>query len=143
MSFEISVWGPNYIFFLQSMAFSYPMKPNDTIKKKFFEFYNNIPVFIPNQKYFSFFCKLIEKHPVSPYLDNQLTLLKWTHKITNEINTLLLQEEVDFDTFMDSYYLHFKDDNLIKKETSKFNEKILYGSIVSVGIMAMIFFYNR
>jgi hypothetical protein len=143
MTFDINIWGPNYIFFLQSMAFSYPMKPNDTIKKKFFEFYNNIPLFIPNDKFFKFFTTMIDKHPVAPYLDSQLTLLKWTHKITNEINSILLEDEIDFDAFMDSYYLNFKDKNLIKKENSRFNEKILYGSIISVAVITILLLYNR
>ena len=81
------------------------------LRKKFFEFYNNIPLFIPNDKFFKFFTTMIDKHPVAPYLDSQLTLLKWTHKITNEINSILLENEIDFDAFMDSYYLNFKDKN--------------------------------
>jgi hypothetical protein len=143
MSFDINIWADNYIFFLQSVAFSYPSKPNETIKKKYYDLYKNFPLFIPNQKYFKQFINIIEKTPVAPYLDTQLTLLKWTHQIINDINLLLLKEEIDFDTFMNSYYDKYKDELLTKKETFRTNEKIIFASTITLGIILILFFYNK
>ena len=143
MSFDINIWAPNYIFFLQSTAFSYPMKPNPTIKKKFYEFYKNFPLLIPNSKYQKTFINIIEKTPIQPYLDSQLHLLKWTHKIVNEINLIILKDEIDFDTFMDTYYNTYKDENITKKENLKTNEKIIFASIAVLGIVSIIIFYNK
>jgi hypothetical protein len=119
------------------------MKPNDTIKKKFYEFYKNLPLFIPNSKYQKTFINITEKTPIQPYLDSQLHLLKWTHKIVNEINLLLLKEEIDFDTFMDSYYEFYKDEKITKKENFRTNEKIIFASIAVLGIVSIIIFYNK
>ena len=39
-SFDPEVWGPHYWFFLMTLAVSYPLKANETTKKKYYDFYN-------------------------------------------------------------------------------------------------------
>ena len=61
------VWGPHYWFVLMTIAVSYPVKPNE-ITKKYYEFIQNLLLFIPSEKIGSKFAKLLDKYPVTPYL---------------------------------------------------------------------------
>ena len=47
MSLDSAIWGPHYWFFLHTIALSYPIRPNTPTKKKYYEFIQNIPLFIP------------------------------------------------------------------------------------------------
>ena len=42
-----NIWGPKYWFVLHTIALSYPLKPNDVVKKKYYDFIQNLPLFIP------------------------------------------------------------------------------------------------
>ena len=48
MKYNSEVWGPHYWFFLHTIADSYPNVPNDVTKRKYYDFIQNIPMFIPN-----------------------------------------------------------------------------------------------
>ena len=41
------VWGPHYWFFLHTLAMTYPHHPNSVTKKKYYEFIQNLPLFLP------------------------------------------------------------------------------------------------
>ena len=45
-SLDANVWGPHYWFVLLTMATSYPKNPNDVTKKKYYEFIQNLPLFM-------------------------------------------------------------------------------------------------
>ena len=47
MTLDPKIWGPHYWFVLHTIALSYPIKPNETIRKKFYDFYQNLPLFLP------------------------------------------------------------------------------------------------
>ena len=57
MRFEPDVWGPHYWFFLHTIALTYPHRPNDITKKKFYEFIQNLPLFMPIEETASEFVK--------------------------------------------------------------------------------------
>jgi hypothetical protein len=84
-----NIWGPNYWFFLHSIADCYPEYPTDIIKKKYYEFIQNLPIFIPNTHVSNDFCSFLDKYPVSPYLDNRESFKKWVFFIHNKMNSKL------------------------------------------------------
>ena len=47
MGLNPNVWLPHLKFVLQTIAITYPRNPNDVSKKKYYEFIQNLPVFIP------------------------------------------------------------------------------------------------
>jgi len=49
----------------------------------------SIPQFIPVEKMSSDFSKLLEQYPVTPYLDNKESLVRWTWYIHNKVNDKL------------------------------------------------------
>jgi len=84
-----TIWGPHYWFFLHNVAFNYPNHPTTIQKKIHYRLIHNFYEFIPNKTIGSLFLKLIDKYPVTPYLDSQKDLIKWMHFIHNKVNLRL------------------------------------------------------
>jgi len=89
MEYEPSIWGPSYWFFLDNVAFTYPTYPNDVIKKKYYDLFQNLPFFIPHYKISNRFQELLDLYPIKSYLDNKKSLIKWVNFIHNKINVRL------------------------------------------------------
>ena len=77
MKLNPNVWLPHLKFTLQTMAITYPSKPNDVAKKKYYDFISNLPVFIPIEPFGKNFMDLLDKYPVTPYLDSRMSMMKW------------------------------------------------------------------
>ena len=89
MILKSKIWGPYYWFVLTTIAISYPIKPNNITKKKYYEFIQNLPLFLPNKNISDKFAEILDKYPVTPYLDSRETFTRWIHFIHNRINTIL------------------------------------------------------
>ena len=48
MELDPSVWGPHYWFVLNTIVLHYPKSPNKSIKKKYYNLIQNVPLFLPN-----------------------------------------------------------------------------------------------
>jgi hypothetical protein len=86
MNFDPDVWGPHYCFFLHTIAHSYPESPNAVTKRKYYDLIQNMPLFIPVSEIGNKFSNLLDKYPVSPYLDSRDAFIRWGHFIHNKIN---------------------------------------------------------
>jgi len=102
------IWGPHYWFFLQTVAMTYPHYPNTVTKKKYYEFIQNLPLFIPVEQISKDFEKLIELYPITPYLDNRDSFVRWTHFIHNKINEKLELPPISLNDFFIQYYNQYK-----------------------------------
>ena len=96
MLFEPTVWGPHYWFFLHTVAESYPENPNEVLKRKYYDLIQNMPLFIPVSEIVDKFSRLLDKYPVTPYLDNKDSFKKWMHFIHNKINVLIGKDEISY-----------------------------------------------
>ena len=132
-----NVWGPPYWFTLHTIAMTYPEFPNETIKKKYYDFIQNIPLFIPNRNMGNYFLQLLDKYPVTPYLSDRLSLMKWFHFIHNKINVQTGKTEMSFHDSLESYYSNYKPKEVIYKEKNK--NKIKY---IQIGTLIGLFFFN-
>jgi hypothetical protein len=137
------IWGPHYWFFIHTVAMTYPIRPNAVTKKKYYEFIQNLPLFIPVESMSGEFSKLIDKYPVTPYLDNRESLIRWTHFIHNKINQKLEKPQVSLSEFYVKYYEEYKAQNVKLVEYYKFREKLLFcGIIVTIG-GAIYYLYDK
>jgi hypothetical protein len=64
MALDPKVWGPFYWFVLHTIALTYPTHPNDVIKKKYYDFIQNLPLFLPVPEIGNIFTSLLDKYPV-------------------------------------------------------------------------------
>lgn len=130
--FNSEIWGPNYWFFLMTIALSYPDNVNAVVKRKYYDFITNLPIFIPNSEIAHKFSHLLDKYPVSPYLDNRESFVKWVHFMHNKINYLLGKEEISHAQAIDEYL------SLYKPKPIHVSERIIVKKYVIVA--AFIFF---
>ena len=130
----MDVWGPHYWFVLHSIARTYPVHPTNVSKKKYYEFIQNIPIFLPNAEIGDSFSELLEKYPVTSYLDSRESLMKWFHFIHNKINRYLNKDTISFNEATFHYMNHY---NQTLKSGSKI--KMHYEKRYKITIMLMIF----
>jgi hypothetical protein len=133
------VWGPHYWFFLHTLAMTYPHHPNSVTKKKYYEFIQNLPLFLPVEEVSGEFSKLIDKYPITPYLDNRDSFVRWMHFIHNKLNEKLEKPQISLNDFFVKYYNEYKTHDEKISEYNKLKERILYFSIV-LGISGTIYY---
>jgi len=137
------IWGPQYWFFLHTIAMSYPNYPNAVTKKKYYEFIQNIPLFIPVEKISVEFSKLIDNYPVAPYLDNRESFIRWIHFIHNKINHKIEKPQISLNEFYIKYYEHYKSDNMKQIEYYKLKSKIIFTTTISIIIGSIYYLYDK
>ena len=133
------VWGPHYWFFLHTLAMTYPHHPNSVTKKKYYEFIQNLPLFLPVEEISGEFSKLIDKYPITPYLDNRDSFVRWMHFIHNKINEKLEKPQITLNDFFVKYYDNYKSKDEKLNQYHKVREKLIYLSII-LGISGAIYY---
>ena len=137
------IWGPHYWFFIHTVAMTYPIRPNAVTKKKYYEFIQNLPLFIPVESMSGEFSKLIDKYPVTPYLDNRESLIRWTHFIHNKINQKLEKPQISLSEFYIKYYEEYKSQNVKMVEYYKMREKAIYCGIIVTIAGGIYYLYDK
>jgi len=143
MALEPKVWGPFYWFVLHTIALTYPISPNETTKKKYYDFIQNLPLFLPIPEIGNNFSKLLDDYPVTPYLDSRPSFIKWMHFIHNKINVSLDMPEMTMDEAMIAYYEHYKPKEVKNEEQRRRREKYVFLGIVLLIIIAVTYLYNK
>ena len=138
------VWGPHYWFFLHTLSMTYPIHPNAVSKKKYYDFIQNLPLFIPVENISSEFTRLLDMYPVVPYLDNRESLIRWMHFIHNKINQKLEKPQITLNEFYVKYYEQYKNnDTKLLGFFYKLREKIIYLAILLSIIYLIYYLYDK
>lgn len=143
LQLDPTVWGPPFWFFLHTLAISYPHHPNAVTKKKYYELIQNLPLFIPVESMGNDFNKLLDEYPVTAYLDNRESLVKWMHFIHNKINEKLEKPKISINEFYLRYYEEYKPKDIKMKEYYRWREKIIYTLIVMGAAGLIVYLYNK
>ena len=143
LQLDPNVWGPHYWFFLHTLAISYPHHPNAITKKKYSELIQNLPLFIPIESIGNDFIKLLDEYPVTAYLDNRESLIKWMHFIHNKINEKLEKPKISINDFYLRYYEEYKPKDIKMKEHYRWREKIIYTLVVLSTSSLIVYLYNK
>jgi hypothetical protein len=133
------VWGPHFWFFIHTIALTYPIHPNTMTRKKYYEFINNLPSFIPNQNISKYLTILLDKYPLTPYLDNRESFIRWTHFIHNKINQKLKKPKISLEQFYVQYYENYKTKDVQLIEYTKLRRHIVY--ILFIVILVGVIYY--
>ena len=135
--------GTFYWFVLHTIALTYPTTPNETIKKKYYDFIQNLPLFIPVSTIGNQFSALLDKYPVTPYLDSQQSFVKWMHFIHNKINVQLDKPELSMEDAMVAYYEHYKPKAVKAKEQRRRREKYVFAGLILVILFLTAYLYRN
>jgi hypothetical protein len=106
-NFDPAVWGPHYWMFLHTVAYSYPVYPNEVTKRKYYDLIHNMPLFIPNEKVGNEFSRMLDQYPVTPYLDKKESFVRWMNFIHNKINVLLEKDEMSLANAESAYFARY------------------------------------
>lgn len=138
MELDPTIWGPHYWFVLHTIALCYPLYPNDVTKKKYYEFIQNLPLMLPVQKIGNNFSILLDKYPITPYLDSRESFQKWFHFIHNKVNEQLGLPVMSFSESIDKYYHNYKPKDLLYKDKLRRKEKYIF--LISLIILGFFIF---
>jgi hypothetical protein len=138
MQLDSLIWGPNFWFFLHTIAICYSLTPNETIKKKYYNFIQTIPLLLPDEEMGKHFSKILDDYPVMPYLDSRESFTKWMHFIHNRVNIHLNKPIMSYKDSMIEYYKNYKPKKEVKKEDLKMREKIIFFSLLLVLLIIIV-----
>jgi len=124
--YDATIWGPRYWFFLHTLALTYPEYPNDVSMRKYYDFIQNLPIFLPDEKIGMEFSDMLDKYPVTPYLDNRDSFLRWTVFIHNKVNVLLGKPELELEEAMRLYDMQYVPEKLDLYGDTEFQRKVVY-----------------
>ena len=139
MTLDPKVWGPHYWFVLHTIAISYPINPNKIMKKKMYDFIQNLPIFLPIEEIGNNFSKFLNKYPVTPYLDSRKSLMRWVNFIHNKINISLNKSELTFEESLTKYYENYKPVEIKLQEIKFYQEKKMFFIILFILLLSLIF----
>jgi hypothetical protein len=140
MRFDANIWGPHYWFFLHTVAESYPIYPNDVTKRKYYDLIQNMPLFIPDSDIGDNFSRLIDKYPVSPYLDNRDSFVRWVHFIHNKINIKLGKQELSLPMSLEKYRAEYKPKPIYLSEKINMRKHYIHAVLI-LTILFLIYLY--
>lgn len=143
MSLNHKIWLPHFFFVLETIAIMYPTYPNKVTMKKYYNFIQNIPVFIPMNPLGEYYTSLLDKYPVQPYLGSRTSFMKWVFFIKKKIYKTLKIEVYDFYENLEIYYNHYKPKELIDRELYRTRKKYLQAGFVGALIFGIYYFYNK
>ena len=138
-----NIWIPHIWFFLYTVAHTYPDTPNAVTKRKYYDFFTNIPIFIPDQDIGKIFTDFLNNYPVTPYLDSRESLIKWMYFIHNKINVSLnLPEKTLAESLQDYHKLYEPKETTINLKNLK-KERYIFGLILSILVIIGINLYRK
>lgn len=125
------IWGSHAWFFIESLIYSYPEKPNNEIKLKFKQFLDNLilPCSICTHHYKTF---LIENN-LDNALHSRTLLMKWILDLHNNVNYHTNKQKLttnEFYNYYNSKYSNKCDFKCLKINTN--NEYYYFLFIVSI-----------
>ena len=132
------IWGPHYWFVLYSIAISYPFNVNTITKKKYYDFIQNLPLFLPDREISKVFSDFLDRYPVTPYLESRESFIKWIHFIHNKLNVYLGKPEISYKKAMEKYYENYIPKTVKQKEDRKNREKYIFFAVVIVMVIVAI-----
>ena len=141
--FNPEIWGPNFWFFLMTLALAYPDNVNAVVKRKYYDFITNVPIFIPNAEIAHKFSNLLDKYPVSPYLDNRESFVKWVHFIHNKVNHLLCKEEISYAAAIESYFAQYRPKPIYLSEKIKMNRYIIVAIFIFLCFLFIYLYWEK
>jgi hypothetical protein len=103
MQFPPNIWGPFFWHTIHIVALGYPKQPTYSDKKSAKEFYESFVFLIPCSVCREHYKEHLRNHPITPFLDSRMDLMKWTVQVHNQVNKMLGKPEWSIEEVI-SYY---------------------------------------
>jgi hypothetical protein len=86
------------------------------------------------------FSQILDKYPVSPYLDNRASFIKWGYFIHNKINVMLGKEEITFEEAEDAYASNYTPKTIYLAEKLNIKKHYLYLVLIAICVIIIYIF---
>jgi hypothetical protein len=100
---EPRVWGKYIWTSMHILALGYPDKPTQEEKENYKEFYVNLWKVIPCYKCSINYQKHLQELPIDEFLNDNMSLFKWTVDFHNIVNKYLRKKEWTFEEALDKF----------------------------------------
>ena len=100
-------------------------------------------MFIPHDEIGNQFSALLDKYPVSPYLDGKDSFLKWVNYVHNKINEKIGKDKVTLVEGLESFYEHYKPKEIRLREEIKYRKNLVVGCVIISLLVACYYMQNR
>jgi hypothetical protein len=100
-------------------------------------------LFIPVAEISKEFEKMLDVYPITPYLDNRDSFVRWMHFMHNKINEKLEKPQITLNDFFVQYYNEYKSQNEKLAEFYKLKEKMIYGGILVLLLGSIYYLYDK
>lgn len=140
--FKPDVWGPHYWFFLHTIAESYPINPTSITKRKYYDLIQNMPLFIPIIEMGDKFSEFLDKYPVTPYLDNRDSFVRWVHFIHNKFNVLLGKEQISLPLALEKYREQYKPKPIYISEKINLRKHYIHAALILLFVILIYMYYE-
>lgn len=131
------VWGPHFWFVLHSITITYPEHPNEVTKRKYYDFIHNLPLFLPNCG--GLFAEMLDKYPVTPYLDCRESFVRWMVFIHNKYNNEIGNEVINLMDALDQYYELYEMPEIKNEKQIVFQRNHILAALI-IALVAIWFF---
>lgn len=135
------IWFPHIWFFLNTIAYTYPETPNKVTKRKYYDFIQNVPLFLPNEEIGNHFSHLLDIFPVTPYLANKDSFSYWIHFIHNKMNRFLGEPEKSYFDHMDEYYAQYSPPEYVLSTRWNIQKKYLVLAFIFICLLFCCYCY--
>lgn len=132
MDLDPKIWGPHFWFMLHTIALNYPIRPNDVIKKKYYDLIQNYPSFLPHKISRDNMSAMLDAYPISPYLDSRKSFIQWTHFVHNKMNEIVGTPPITLTDFYDRYYDEYKPKPLKQYEFIYWRKRLVYVCVLLI-----------
>ena len=86
---------------------------------------------------------LLDKYPVTPYLDSRMSMMKWVHFIFNKIAGQLDQPVEEFYDSLEKYYDEYKPKEYKNREIAKTRKKYIEFAVGTILVGLIIYLYKK
>ena len=140
---DSDIWLPHIWFFLYTVAHSYPEKPIQLVKRKYYDLIQNFPLYIPHLDIQNRFSRLLDSFPVTPYLDTKDSFTYWVHFIHNKLHGELGLTQKTYLQHLDEYYDFYLTRNVELSKKWGIQKKYIYLIFLFLCFMLIIIFYTK
>lgn len=140
---DTNVWLPHIWFFLYTVAHSYSDHPNQLTKRKYYDFIQNIPLYIPHSDIQNRFCRILDSFPVTPYLDNKDSFTYWVHFVQNKLHGELGLEQQTYLQHLDNYYNAYLPMPIELSTKWGIQKKYICYGFVALCVLGILIFYTK
>jgi pyruvate-formate lyase-activating enzyme len=102
-----------------------------------------MPLFLPEPEIGNKFSRILDKYPVTPYLDNRESFIRWTYFIHNKYNYLLNKEQISFEEFIANYKREYLPKSISMSEKYAVHKYYIFAALVLICFAFIYIYYDK